>query len=232
MSRRSAIRASRSRVDTARPSTMTSPASGCNNPTTCFRATLLPVPEYPMMTTVSWSGTVRVKPASTGFAPKLLCRSWNWITAATPAPRTHPARATARPSRRPRGWCSALRPPRRRAPGEHGAELQHHRFPDQGADEVERDGISEGVRRLEGEYDAGKRGDEQGDGKGVHTDPPQLDERQPPPDVHVGNGARQVPHEMSEAADDLNGGDGPSADPLDHGLKVQFQATRRQAASG
>src|SRR3989449_3924143 len=51
---------------------ISSPASGCNNPTTCFRATLLPVPEYPMMTTVSWSGTVRVKPASTGFAPKLL----------------------------------------------------------------------------------------------------------------------------------------------------------------
>jgi len=117
-------------------------------------------------------------------------------------------------------------PPRQREPGEHGAELQHHRFPDQGADEVERDGISEGVRRLEGEYDAGKRGDEQGDGEGVHTDPPQLDERQPPPDVHVGNGARQVPHEMSEAADDLNGGDGPSADPLDHGAKVTLHVTR------
>jgi len=33
--------------------------------------------------------------------------------------------------------------PRQREPGEHGAELQHHRFPDQRADEVERNRVSE-----------------------------------------------------------------------------------------
>src|SRR5206468_1853121 len=113
-------------------------------------------------------------------------------------------------------------PPRQREPGEHGAELEHHRLPDQRADEVERDRVSEGVGCLQGEHDAGERGDEQRDGKGVHTDAPQLDQSQPPPDVDVGNGARQVPHEMAEAADGFDRVDRAAADPLDHGAKVTF----------
>src|SRR5256712_38761 len=103
-----------------------------------------------MMTTVSWSGTVRVKPASTGFAPKLLWRSWNWIIAAAPAPRTRPARAAVRPNRRPRGWCSGPHPPRRRASQPHDAPHQRDREPEGGALEQAEPGVLEAVLSLQG----------------------------------------------------------------------------------
>ena len=38
----------------------------------CLIATLLPVPEYPMMTTVSPSGTSSVNPRRISFGPKAL----------------------------------------------------------------------------------------------------------------------------------------------------------------
>jgi len=82
---RSAVSSLRGRRETTRPSTSTSPASGSRSPTTCLSATLLPVPEPPMITIVSPSRTVREKPFSTCFGPNALCNSRNSITTAAAA---------------------------------------------------------------------------------------------------------------------------------------------------
>src|SRR6185436_5086749 len=60
---------------TATPSTSTERASGFRSPMTCFRSTLLPVPEPPMITSDSPAATSRSTPSSTSLGPNDLWRS-------------------------------------------------------------------------------------------------------------------------------------------------------------
>ena len=68
---------------TAWPSTSTVPESGLSRPMTCFRSTLLPVPEPPMITSDSAGTTSTFTPSSTTLEPNDLWRSWTWILTAS-----------------------------------------------------------------------------------------------------------------------------------------------------
>src|SRR5690242_15189126 len=80
---RSATRSLRAIVRMSWPSTVTLPESGCSRPTMWRSVTDLPVPDGPMMTSVSPRWTSRSRPASTTFLPKALCTFSKRMTGAS-----------------------------------------------------------------------------------------------------------------------------------------------------
>src|SRR5439155_16541574 len=76
------------------------------------------------------------------------------------------------------------------------------------------------------EHHDGELRNEEGDRERIHYHPSHLDDGEPGPRRDVRKGAAQVGHEMDEAADGLDGVDGPSADALDHGAKLTSHVAR------
>src|SRR6476646_3652838 len=76
---RSSASSSRPSSLTTAPSTIARPASGSSSPTMHLRVTLLPEPEYPMMTVFCPSGTSSVTPSRTRRSPKDFVNPSSWI---------------------------------------------------------------------------------------------------------------------------------------------------------
>src|SRR5438046_10175031 len=85
---------------------------------------------------------------------------------------------------------------------------------------------------MQDENHARERHYEERDRERVHAHAPHLDDGQPAPRCRVREGAAHVGREMAEAADGLEGVDGPSAEAFDHGAKLTLHVTRCTSHEG
>ena len=90
-----------------------------------------------------------------------------------------------------------------RHPGEHRAELQHHRLGHERTHEVERDGAGEHVGGEEREHDAGEDGDEERDRHRVDAELLHLGEELRTPGGEVGERAPGLHHPAAAQHDEL-----------------------------